>query len=175
MSKAADPVAEGEPVAQSGAGGRSLLEDDCPLPWRVDGDSAEQPPMIWDAKGDSIVNQMEDGRPYFEPEVAALIVKACNSYREPAEPLDAIILDAVQRCNPTTDGERFCLYNVIESACNKFAAHVTKGLEARLAELTEMKSAGVGNYVHSREGCPFMYCDQEAPFTACKEKCRHAG
>lgn len=45
-------------------------------PWEAIGDSAERPPMVWDGSGDSIVDRMPDGRPYFEPEDAAFIAAA---------------------------------------------------------------------------------------------------
>lgn len=28
-------------------------------------------------------------------------------------------------------------------------------------------------YIHARMDCPFAYCDQAAPFTACQVICRH--
>lgn len=53
----------------------------------------------------------------------------------------------------------------------KMAPAITRFVNS---ELGALKPSGVGNYVHSHKGCPFMYCDQEPPFTACEEKCRHA-
>lgn len=38
------------------------------------------------------------------------------------EATEAIIADAVERCNPTSDGERYCLYNIIKGAVQKVAA-----------------------------------------------------
>jgi hypothetical protein len=35
------------------------------------------------------------------------------------EQLDNIVHEAVDKCNPATDGERFCLYNIIEMACKE--------------------------------------------------------
>ena len=29
-------------------------------------------------------------------------------------------------------------------------------------------------YVHTQPGCPFQFCDQAAPFSACSGHCRHA-
>lgn len=44
--------------------------------WYVSGDSDDKPPMVWDGSGDAIVDQMQDGTPYFEPETAAFIAAA---------------------------------------------------------------------------------------------------
>lgn len=51
---------------------------DADTPWSVWGDSKERPPMILDAHSDHVVCQLDDGRPYFELETAAVIAAARN-------------------------------------------------------------------------------------------------
>ncbi len=42
--------------------------------WSAAGD----PPMVWDGRGDAIVDILPDGRPYFESDMAAFIVQVVN-------------------------------------------------------------------------------------------------
>lgn len=35
------------------------------------------------------------------------------------EQLESIVHEAVDKCHPSSDGERFCLYNIIETACKE--------------------------------------------------------
>lgn len=46
---------------------------------------------------------------------------ACSKPVAPGR-LDEIVLAAVDKCNPHSDGERFCLYNVIETAIKEALA-----------------------------------------------------
>jgi hypothetical protein len=72
--------------------GNNLPDDfSSPLPWTTSGDSPENPPMIWAADGDGIVNQMPDGTPYFEPETAELIVVAVNCHDSLVKALEAAL------------------------------------------------------------------------------------
>lgn len=55
-----------------------------------------------------------------------------------------------------TERERF------ESLCEAAAAGSAEDRELAMAA------------VFSRDECPFNYCDQEQPWTACVERCRHS-
>jgi hypothetical protein len=46
-----------------------------------DGVRVKHPPMVWDCSGDSIVNRLPDGRPYFEANDATFIAEARNAFR----------------------------------------------------------------------------------------------
>lgn len=46
----------------------------------------------------------------------AAILRPYLQVSQPPKDMDEVILRAVDKCNPATDGERFCLYNIIEIA-----------------------------------------------------------
>lgn len=68
--------------------------------------------------------------------------------------LEAIVHDAVDRCNPRTDGERFCLYNIIEGAVKAaYAAGSAQGewisVEERLPDIVREWKDGLSNFGES--------------------------
>lgn len=52
-------------------------------------------------------------------ELVGALLRPYLQVSQPHKDMDEIILRAVDKCNPATDGERFCLYNIIETAINE--------------------------------------------------------
>jgi len=120
-----------EREAYAGEAKPQFSGDESPLPWTVSGDSPEHPPMIWDNRGDAIVSQMEDGRPYFEREVADFIVSKANGHT-PSDELVKVLREAVQRL--TSAGRELS----IRDAGHRQSLHCTAPLPVKAwAELND--------------------------------------
>lgn len=62
---------------------------------------------------------------------------AFQTQRPSQEHLNEVILRAVDKCHPSTDGERFCLYNIIETAIEEATTPASKETKINPPDKTE--------------------------------------
>jgi hypothetical protein len=70
------------------------------------------------------------------------------------EQLENIVHEAVDKCNPASDGERFCLFNIIEAACKEAVLIAPQAgtnvlcVECDRPELSYRHNAGTSPFAH---------------------------